>query len=47
MSEFLDKKCSDIDSIISDKKKQLEILADYKKSLIYEYVTVKKEVPES
>lgn len=47
VSEFLDKKCSDIDSIISDKKKQLEILADYKKSLIYEYVTGKKEVPES
>ena len=44
---YLDGKCSEIDSIISDKKKQLEILAEYKKSLIYEYVTGKKEVPES
>ncbi len=44
---YLDQKCSEIDSLISDKNKQLEILADYKKSLIYEYVTGKKEVPES
>lgn len=42
---YLDKKCSGIDSIIADKKKQLEILEQYKKSLIYEYVTGKKEVP--
>ena len=27
-----------------DKKKQLETLEQYKKSLIYEYVTGKKEV---
>ena len=47
IEKFLDQKCSEIDSLISDKKKQLEILADYKKSLIYEYVTGKKEVPES
>ena len=33
------------DSLIADKKRQLDILADYKKSLIYEYVTGKKEVP--
>lgn len=44
--QYIDKKCSDIDALISDKQKQLEILADYKKSLIYEYVTGKKEVPE-
>lgn len=42
--EYLDNKCSQIDSIISDKKKQLETLEQYKKSLIYEYVTGKKEV---
>lgn len=42
--EYLDEKCSEIDSIISDKKKQLETLEQYKKSLIYEYVTGKKEV---
>ncbi len=43
--DFLDSKCSEIDSLIADKKRQLDILADYKKSLIYEYVTGKKEVP--
>ena len=32
-------------AIISDKKAQLETLDSYKKSLIYEYVTGKKEVP--
>lgn len=42
--DYLDKKCSEIDTIISDKKKQLEVIAEYKKSLIYEYVTGKKEV---
>lgn len=42
--EFLDAKCSEIDSIISSKKQQLEKLTAYKKSLIYEYVTGKKEV---
>ena len=41
----LDVKCAEIDSIIVDKKAQLETLAEYKKSLIYEYVTGKKEVP--
>ena len=45
--KYLDQKCSELDTIISDKKKQLEILTEYKKSLIYEYVTGKKEVPES
>lgn len=42
---YLDSKCSEIDSLIADKKRQFDILADYKKSLIYEYVTGKKEVP--
>lgn len=41
----IDSKCSEIDSIISSKKQQLETLAAYKNSLIYEYVTGKKEVP--
>lgn len=45
--EFIKRKELELDSLISDKKKQLEILAEYKKSLIYEYVTGKKEVPES
>lgn len=42
--KYLDNKCSQIDSIISSKRQQLESLDDYKKSLIYEYVTGKKEV---
>lgn len=42
---FLDSKCMEIDSIISEKKQQLTILENYKKSLIFEYVTGKKEVP--
>ncbi len=44
IANFLDSKCSAIDSNISSKKHQLETLAAYKKSLIYEYVTGKKEV---
>lgn len=44
IADYLDIICSEIDSIISDKKKQLETLAEYKKSMIYEYVTGKKEV---
>lgn len=40
----LDQKCELIDDSISIKQKQLETLEEYKKSLIYEYVTGKKEV---
>ena len=42
---FLDSKCADIDAAIASKQKQLDVLKEYKKSLIYEYVTGKKEVP--
>lgn len=45
IADYLDSKCSEIDATIADKQKQLETLSDYKKSLIYEYVTGKKEVP--
>lgn len=41
---YLDKKTATIDDAIVAKQKQLEILDEYKKSLIYEYVTGKKEV---
>lgn len=44
IADYLDTQCSEIDTLIADKKRQLDILADYKKSLIYEYVTGKKEV---
>lgn len=42
--DYLDSKCLKIDGAIKDKQKQLEILDEYKKTLIYEYVTGKKEV---
>lgn len=45
IADYLDTKCSEIDTLIADKKRQLDILTDYKKSLIYEYITGKKEVP--
>lgn len=45
IANYLDNKCTKIDSIIASKQKQSEILSDYKKSLIYEMVTGKKEVP--
>lgn len=44
IAQYLDNKCEKIDSVITDKKAQLEIMEKYKKSLIYEYVTGKKEV---
>lgn len=44
ISTFLEEKCSEIDEVILDKKQQLATLDEYKKSLIYEYVTGKKEV---
>ena len=42
--EYLENKIKEIDSIIEDKNKQLDTLEEYKKSIIYEYVTGKKEV---
>lgn len=42
--DYLNAQCTEIDTLIADKKRQLDILADYKKSLIYEYATGKKEV---
>lgn len=41
---FLDSKCKEIEAIIASKKQQLAVIDSYKKSLIYEYVTGKKEV---
>ena len=43
--DYLDRKCKSIEKVIAEKKEQLEVLDEYKKSLIYEYVTGKKEVP--
>ena len=44
IADYLDNKCAEIEQIIADKKLQIETLDGYKKSLIYEYVTGKKEV---
>ena len=44
IANYLDNKCAEIERIIADKKSQIETLDGYKKSLIYEYVTGKKEV---
>lgn len=44
--EYLDAECPKIDSIIEKKEKYLIELDNYRKSLIYEYVTGKKEVPQ-
>lgn len=42
--DYLDKKCSEIDLLAKIKQKKIDMLNEYKKSLIYEYVTGKKEV---
>lgn len=44
IAAYLDTKCAEIDSIIEKKEQLIEELGSYKKSLIYEYVTGKKEV---
>lgn len=41
---YLKAKCDEIDLAIAEKKQQIETIEEYKKSLIYEYVTGKKEV---
>jgi type I restriction enzyme S subunit len=40
----LDGKCNQIDRLIAIKQAKIEKLEQYKRSLIYEYVTGKKEV---
>lgn len=44
---YLKKKCSAIDELIAKKEQYLSEIENYKKSLIYEYVTGKKEVPQN
>ena len=43
--EYLNGKCEQIDRLITIKQAKIDKLSEYKKSLIYEYVTGKKEVP--
>lgn len=44
IADYLDKKCYEIDTLIAKKEQIVTELESYKKSLIYEYVTGKKEV---
>lgn len=45
IADYLNEKIKDIDGAIDEKNAQINILEQYKKALIYEYVTGKKEVP--
>ncbi len=44
IADYLDAKCAEIDRLIEIKQKKIEKLQDYKKSLIYECVTGKREI---
>ena len=44
--KYLNEKCGEINGIIAKKEQFISEMENYKKSLIYEYVTGKKEVPE-
>ena len=44
IADYLDSKCEMLDKTIADRNKAIEKLQEYKKSLIYEVVTGKKEV---
>lgn len=44
IAEFLNTKCTEIDNLILKKEQYITEIEKYKKSLIYEYVTGKKEV---
>ena len=46
IANYLDQKCLAIDELIAKKEQYLFEIENYKKSLIYEYVTGKKEVPQ-
>lgn len=47
IAKYIDDKCNQIDKLISQKKFLLTKIEEYKKSLIYEYVTGKKTVEEN
>ena len=45
--EYLKQKTGELDNLIVKKQMFIAELENYKKSMIYEYVTGKKEVPQS
>lgn len=47
IADYLEEKCKAMDVLIEKKEKFVNELKQYKESIIYEYVTGKKEVPES
>ena len=44
IADYLDAKCARIDALLEEKERLLERLTEYKKSLIFECVTGKREV---
>jgi type I restriction enzyme S subunit len=44
IAKYLDSKCADIDALIALRQEKIDTLKEYKKSLIFEYVTGKKQV---
>ncbi len=44
IADYLDRKCAEINELIAIKQQKIEALKEYKKSVIFEYVTGKKEV---
>ena len=44
ITDFLEKKCAEIDALVTKKEQIVVELEAYKKSLIYEVVTGKREV---
>ena len=45
IADYLDTKCAEIDTLISVRQSKIDALKEYKKSIIYEYITGKKEIP--
>lgn len=44
IADYLNSKCSEIDTLLQNYDEQITVLEEYKKSLIYEYVTGKKNI---
>ena len=47
IADYIDEKSAEIDKLVTKKEQFLAELESYKKSMIYEYVTGKKEVPHA
>lgn len=44
IADYLDRECARIDTIIEKRERMIELMTEYKKSLMYECVTGKKEI---